>query len=462
MIVVVGLSHQAAPIEVREELAFSTERAAEFAKDLVMRVPVREAMVLSTCNRVEVIAAAESADEQLLAEVASVCAHQLESRATQASRYLYRHSGQAAVRHLFRVAASLDSMVVGEPQILGQLKQAFDAACRAGTVGSILHKAVPRALRTAKQVRSETQIGSGQVSVPSVAVDLARQVFGELSGKTALLIGSGEMGQTVARLLAGHGAALQVLGRNPAAVASIAREVGGQPRAFSDLTASLVEADVVVASTSAPHFVVTKEIVSSIRRSRRGRSLFFIDLAVPRDIDPLIDALDGTFVYNIDNFSRVVAESLANRQREREAAERIVARAAEGYERWAEAEQVTPVIKALRARFSQVLQTELERSLRGRLKGLGSAERQALQKMVEASVNKMLHEPSSTLRALAGDKNRDSEGWVESALDVLTTLFSLELSVSDEPPKSEPEIGRESGPHPTSSSQEDAATTGSR
>ena len=463
MIVVVGVSHQAAPIEVREQLAVSKQAAAPFLKGLIAGSIVREAMVLSTCNRVELIAAGETGSKDCLERVAAACATELVGRVPEAAGYVYRHHGAVAVRHLFRVAASLDSMVLGEPQILGQLKQAFEAACKVGTVGSALHRAIPRALRAAKRVRSETTIGSGQVSVPSVAVDLANQIFGDLSGKTALLVGSGDMGQTVARLLAAAGAAIQVLGRNATTVEQVARVVGGVPRALSDLKASLSEADVVVTSTSAPNAIVTRELVASVRRSRRGRSLFFIDLAVPRDVDPRVGELDGVFLYNVDDLSQIVAESLASRRRERDAAELIIADAAEGYERWAEAEQVTPVIKALRTRFSQVMRAELERSLRGRLKELGPLEREALEKMIDASINKILHEPSSALRSLAGDRSRDAD-FVESAVEVLTALFSLEITPGDArslPPvegRDEPvaTAGPESGARSGQTRQEDA------
>ena len=469
MIVVVGVSHQAAPIEVRERLALSKQATAPFLKGLIGGSVVREAMVLSTCNRVELIAAGANGAKECLESVSAACATELVARAPEAQSYVYRYEGAVAVRHLFRVAASLDSMVLGEPQILGQLKQAFDAACKVGTVGSALHRAIPRALRAAKRVRTETTIGSGQVSVPSVAVDLATQIFGDLSGKTALLVGSGDMGQTVARLLAGAGAAIQVLGRNATTVAEVARVVGGLPRSLADLKSSLVEADVVVTSTSAPNAVVTKDLVASVRRSRRGRSLFFIDLAVPRDVDPKVGELDGVFLYNIDDLSQIVAESLASRQRERDAAEVIIADAAEGYERWAEAEQVTPVIKALRSRFSQVMHAELDRSLRGRLKDLGPVEREGLEKMIDASINKILHEPSSALRSLAGDRARDAD-FVESAVEVLTALFSLEVvpdqsrslaPVEGETPQL-PAAGPESGPHAQQVRQEDAASTGGR
>lgn len=471
MIVVVGVSHQAAPIEVREQLALSHQAAQPFVHELMANSAVREAMVLSTCNRVEVIAAGDNALKESLEQVATACANQLLVRAPDAASFVYRHVGGDAVRHLFRVAASLDSMVLGEPQILGQLKQAFDSACKHGTVGSALHRAIPRALRAAKRVRSETAIGSGQVSVPSVAVDLSRQIFGELAGKTALLVGSGDMGQTVARLLRGAGARLLVLGRNPSTVQRISDEVSGEPRTLADLKASLTEADVVVTSTSAPSHVVNEELVAGVRRSRRGRSLFFIDLAVPRDVDPRVADLDGIFLYNVDDFSQVVAKSLESRKRERDAAERIISVAAEGYERWAEAEQVTPVIKALRARFSQIMHAELERSLRGRLKDLGAEEREALRKMVDASINKILHEPSRALRSLASERGRDAE-FRDAAVEAIATLFSLDASLA-EPPRTSGAYQTKSSAPPsagagpeagslTPAAQEDAASSPSR
>lgn len=467
MIVVVGVSHRAAPIEVRERLALSREDGSTLLRELTSAGPVREAMLVSTCNRVELIAAGGSLAEESLYEVASRCQGELVSRCPEAAPYVYKHVGGTAVRHLLRVAASLDSLVLGEPQILGQVKQAFERAQKDGTVGSALHRVVPRALRAAKRVRSETTIGSGQVSVPTVAVDVARQIFMDLSGRTALLIGSGEMGRSVARLLHGAGSAVLVLGRNQSKVAALASEVGGEPRGFEDLAASLTEADVVITSTSAPGYVVDATLVSRIRKARRGRSLFLIDLAVPRDVDPKVQELDGTFLYNIDDFSKTVAESLASRQREREAAERIIDSAARGYERWAEAEQVTPVIKALRKRFTSVLTAEVDKSLRGKLKHLDSEHRAALQKMVDAAIKKMLHEPSNVLRSMASAREKDVDGFVESAVEVLERLFSLDLDetasgAQSDPDGSEPDSDQPSGPEAADAPREDAAPSNGR
>jgi glutamyl-tRNA reductase len=284
-----------------------------------------------------------------------------------------------------------------------------------------LHRAVTRAIRAAKRVRTETTIGTGQVSVPSVAVDLAKQIFGELAGRTVLLVGSGEMAETVARLLQNAGCRLLVTGRNDARVASLARSVGAEGRSWDELGAALVEADVVVSSTSAPHFVITHSAVKATRKARRGRTLFFIDLAVPRDVDPHVERLDGVFLYNVDDFSHIVAESISARHKEAERANRIVHEEAAGYERWADSIQVTPTIVALRERFQRVVQGELERSLRSRLKHLSAEDRAALGKMLEAVVNKLLHEPTTRLRQAAVDGALD-----ERAFEVLVDLFGID------------------------------------
>jgi glutamyl-tRNA reductase len=298
-------------------------------------------------------------------------------------------------------------------------------------------------------VRTETAIGAGQVSVPSVAVDLARQIFGDFRKHTVLLIGSGEMSETVAKLLRNAGAPLVVLGRNEARVAELAKSVGGVPRAFKELEPALIESDIVITSTSAPHYVIEHELVHRTRRKRRGRNLFFVDLAVPRDVDPRVEREDGVFLYNVDDFSRVVAESHSGRQREAERAETIIEAEADGYDRWAEAARVTPTLVALRDRLRAALEAELDRSLRGKLKNLGPAEREAMQAMLEAALNKMLHAPTARLREIAGD--REFEGFrAEQLASALTELFALdresepETAVDDE---SEPSLpaGRAAG-----------------
>jgi glutamyl-tRNA reductase len=428
VIVVVGLSHRTAPIAVREKLVLEAAGLPGFLRALVRRPVVGEALLVSTCNRVELVAAGRSGFDSDLESLANACIEALVAHASGIGPHLYAHLGGAAVRHLFRVAASLDSMVLGEPQILGQVKQAYEVARNTGTVGPVLHRTLPRAIRTAKRVRTETAIGSGQVSVPSVAVDLTREIFGDLSGHTALLVGSGEMAEAVARLLKVGGAKLAVVGRTLARAEALASAVGGSARPWSALQQSLVEADVVVTSTSAPHFVVDYEMVSAARRARRGKNQFFIDLAVPRDVEPRIDTLDGEFLYNIDDLSKVVSDSLCTRTREAATAEAIVRREAEGYDRWADAEQATPTIVQLRARLSSALEEELSRSLRGKLKHLPATDRKALLKMLESAVNRLLHQPTIRLRQAALDRAQDGLS-LEQLSAALSELFAFEVEL---------------------------------
>ena len=440
MIVVVGLSHHTAPIGVREAIALPAEAVPVLLRELCAESAVGEALIVSTCNRVELVAAGKSIDADLT-RVADTCVAALCQRAPQIREHLYRYAGGAAVKHLFRVAASLDSLVLGEPQILGQLKQAYDVAREERALGPILHRTLPRALRVAKRVRTETSIGSGQVSVPSVAVDLARQIFGEFAGRFVVLVGSGEMAETAAKQLRGAGAKVVVVGRNLERANEVARAVDGEGRPWDRLGATLAEADVVITSTSAKGYVIDYETVAVARKRRRGQSQFLIDLAVPRDIDPRVEKLDGVYLYNVDDLTAQVKESLSARSREAERAEAIVVSEAIGYERWADAEQATPTIVALRGRLRAAFEIELSRSLKGRLKHLGDEDRSALNKMIEASVNRVLHGPTLRLRQAAAVRAAESLS-LDQLASALGELFDLssnaaladdaEMSVEDE------------------------------
>lgn len=431
MIVVVGLSHKSAPIEVRERLALPPESHPDVLRRLIRGGAVGEALVVSTCNRVEFVAAGSDGARSNLDAVARAVVDGVVSHAPGIGGHLYRHVGGDAVRHLFRVAASLDSLVVGEPQILGQLKDAYDVAREAGTAGAVLNRVVPRAIKSAKRVRSETTIGAGLVSVPSVGVDLARQIFGDLSRHTAALVGSGEMAESVAKLLRQAGSRLIVVGRNVDRVAALAGSLGGEGRGMEALDRTLVEADVVITATSAPGYVLTAPQIQRARKARKGKSLFLIDLAVPRDVDPGAGDLDGVFLYNVDDLSKVVAESLEGRKREAERAERIVDEEAASYDRWAEAEQVTPTIVALRERLRGILEGEVDRSLNGRLRHLGPSDRDALLVMVEAALNKMLHPPTTRLRRMAITPAARPD--LEQAIAALGDLFELGETVASQP-----------------------------
>ncbi len=435
MIVVVGLSHKSAPIEVRERLAIPRTALPDLLARLKEQKGIGEAVVLSTCNRVEVYAAApgRTATDAELIETARSAAHVLRSvGGDPVAAHLQNVTGPAAVLHLFRVAASLDSLVVGEPQILGQLKDAIEVARGSKALGGTLGQLMHRAVRVGKRVRTETQIGAGQVSVSSVAVDLARDIFGDLAGHTALLVGAGDMAEAASKLLVKAGAKLLITNRSPERATELAREVGGETRPWADLGKSLVEADVVVSSTSAPGYVITLDLIKGIRKARRGRSLFLIDIAVPRDVEPAVGELENVYLWDVDNLSQAVAESREGRASEAGLAEAIALEEARGFATWTLEQALTPAIVGLRERTKAVLAGEVERSLNGKLKHLGAAEREALSVMVEAATNKLLHAPSTRLRALAGDPR------AADYVDAIRELFALEEAADSGQPRDTP------------------------
>ena len=422
MIVVVGLSHKNAPIEVRERLAVSKGNVPEVIGRLLAQPAIGEAVVLSTCNRVEIYAAAKrrGATDAELVETMRATLGVLASLGGDSVRsYLKHETGKPAVQHLFRVAASLDSLVIGEPQILGQLKDAIEVARATKSLGATLGNAMHRAVRVGKRVRSETAIGEGQVSVASIAVDLARQIFGELTQHVTVLVGAGEMAEQAAKLLVRAGSKLVIVNRSQERREALAREVGGEPRPWTDLERSLIDADIVISSTSSPGYVITPDTLKGVRRARKGRSLFLIDIAVPRDVDPAVNKLENVYLYDVDDLSQIVSKSLEGRAAEATRAASIADEEARGFEAWTAEQALTPAIVALRERTQRVLRAELDRSLHGKLRHLGQAEREALAVMLEAATNKLLHAPVARLRELAADPR------AEDYVDALHDLFEL-------------------------------------
>lgn len=430
MIGVVGLSHQTAGIDVRERLALPRDEVPTVLRSLVQGPWIAEAMLISTCNRVEFVVVPVTDCAPALAAVRSALA----ASAPGIEAHLVSRCGGDALAHLFRVAASLDSLVLGEPQILGQVKMSLAMARAAGTVGSRLDRAVGRAIRAAKRVRAETALGAGLVSVPTVAVDLARQIFEALAGRTVVLVGSGEMAETVARRLRAERARVLVVGRNAERVAVIASAMAGEPRPWDALSSTLAEADVVVCSTASPGHVIDVDLVGRIQRQRRGRGLFLIDLAVPRDVDPRVEQLDNVFCYNIDDLSQVVAASRSARAAEARAAEGIIREEVTRFERWLAAERVTPVLVAFRRRIQQLLDLELDRTLAGRLRHLDERDRAQLRVMVGAVTKKICHVPTLRLRDLAVERVVDGDH-ADVIADALVELFALdaELGLSEPP-----------------------------
>lgn len=414
---VLGLSHHTAPIELRERAALTEDAATALLRELLESHAISEAMVVSTCNRMElyfVTTPGATVDDALGAVLDA-----LKLSSSDIGRHLYLHEGRAAVKHLFRVAASLDSLVVGEPQILGQLKHGFERARTGGAIGASLNRVVMRAFRTAKRIRSETTIGHGQVSIASVALDLAKQIFDQLEGRTVALVGTGEMGETIARLFQQAGARLVLLGRNEERVKTLARNVGSEGRLMSELERTLDEACVVVTSTSATLPVIGYDQVRATMRRRRGRELFFVDVAVPRDVEEKVGELDGVYLYNVDDLSTVVTGSRSHRREGADQAESIVEHELAAYERYEDVAQVSPMVAALYASFQHTLRAEVERSLSGKLRTLDGEERRALERMVDASTKKLLHRSAVTLKRLASE-NPDE---LTTAMEVVRALF---------------------------------------
>jgi len=401
-LVVVGLSHHTAPVALRERLAVPGELAENELSRVIEARELSEGMLISTCNRVELYGAGPDpeAGVRLLRDYLDQ-----RGRPEPVQPHLYERRGEDAVRHMFRVAASLDSMVVGEPQILGQVKHAYEMAQHVGGVGTLLDRCMSRAFAVAKRVRSETEIAAGTVSVSSIACDLATKIFGDLAGRRTLLIGAGEMGEAAARALAGRGVHLVVINRSPEKAVRLARESNGEARGYEHLAAELVSADVVISSTSAKRFVLTHDLMKDVMKARRRRPLFLIDIAVPRDVDPRVGELPSVFLYDVDDLSQVANQNLAHRKDEVESAAAIVEEEVQAFEHWRRTLDLTPTIVALRQRFGTVMEEELARTM-PRLGTLDANEQKALKKMCSAMVNKLLHQPLTRLK----DGVKDGEG----------------------------------------------------
>ena len=397
MIVVLGLSHKSAPVDVREKFAASDDVLPQVLARLSSRPELTEVMFLSTCNRVEVMACApkgakEADTTRAIREV--IREHAGLANAEEVQPYVYVRSGMDAVRHIFRVSASLESMVLGEPQILGQVKDAYDAATAAGALKSYLGRCVHRAFTVAKRVRTETALGAG------------------------------EMAEAAAKSLGKGARSIRVCNRSFERAAALAATFGGSAAPLDALEEELTIADVVVTSTGSPTFVVTRDMVKRAMKVRKGRTLFFIDIAVPRNVEPSVHKIDNVYVYNVDDLEHQVAEGMKARHGEVAAAERIVEVEVAEFEAWSRGLDVQPAVVALRAKTRAVLFAELERTLASRLKHLGEADRAALNQMMESAVNKLLHAPTTRLKASTTD------GGAFDFVEALKHLFDLPAHAS--------------------------------
>ncbi len=396
-IVLVGLNHRSAPIEVRERVAFADGRLEPSLHRLMALEGVAEGAILSTCNRVEVVACGPD-PAAVGAALPGFLAREHGVPEPALAGHLYTHTDREAVRHLFRVAASLDSMVVGEPQILGQMKEQYAAAAAAGASGQILHRCFHRSFSVAKRIRSETAVAEKAVSIGSAAVELSRGIFDRLADKSALLLGAGTMGEVTARQLLAHGVgSVMVANRTFDRAIDVARVLGATPVPWEHLARYLPLADLVIAAASGEGFLLSRAAVEEAMRERRHRPMFLIDLAVPRVLDPAVSQLDSVYLYDIDDLEGVVAQNRGARAREAAKAETIVDAEVDTFWRWFASLDVVPTIVALREQVEAIRRHEVERSL-GALGALDPRQREALERLTQAIVNKVLHAPLTALR----------------------------------------------------------------
>ena len=415
MIVVVGLNHETAPVAVREAMAFPKDELGEALERVKQDAGLGEAMILSTCNRVEVYGRSE---KNSVRAVADFLARYHGRDPDEIQKHLYLLEGEQAIRHAFRVAASLDSMVLGEPQILGQVKDAYEAAERAKSLGSVLNGLRTRSIAAAKRARSETAIGRNAVSLSHVAVELATKIFGALHGHSVLLVGAGKMSELAARQMVRRGARASVLGgRTFEKAEQLAMSLGGRAAPFEALRSELARADIVISGTGAASVVVLREDVEAAQAARHGRPLFLIDIAVPRDIAEDAGKVKGVFLYDIDDLQKVATANLRERKKESAAAETIVEQEVQEFIEWRRSLEVVPLLVELRKRADEIRRAEIEKARR-RLGPLTPEQESALDAATTAIVNKLLHAPTVRLKELAGHGQIDHVGIVRRLFDL--------------------------------------------
>jgi len=403
-ILLIGLNHKTAPVEIRECIGFAGDESDQALNDLHALDAVHEVLLLSTCNRVEVLLTTPSKDAAAR-QVVNFLSEMNQIPVADFEDNLYQHVGDDAVRHVFRVAASLDSMVVGEPQILGQIKEAYRTAATKRTSGVILNRLLHKTFLVAKRIRTETGIGDHAVSISYAAIELARKIFGDLEGRKVLLIGAGEMAElAVEHLIRNRADEILVANRTFERGVELARRFHGRPIRFEEIEEGLETVDIVISSTGAKDFVIRRDQVRKVMRRRRNRPLFFIDIAVPRDIDPEINRLNSIYVYDIDDLKGVIEENIEDRQRAAVKGERLVDEAVIRFRQWYQSLDVVPTIVGLRRKFEQVIRAEVARTCPGG-SPQGVAE-DALDKMVNALVNKILHDPTTILKCEEGHGNK--------------------------------------------------------
>jgi glutamyl-tRNA reductase len=423
-LIVIGLNHKTAPIEIRERLAFQEsemEKALVQAKTLPS---LKENMILSTCNRVEIYATARETDKTIL-DLKNFLSQYHHLPLKEFEKNLYLLIGEEAVRHVFRVASSLDSMVVGEPQILGQIKSAYNIAAESKSSGVILHRLLNRAFHVAKRVRTETKLSNSAVSVSSVAVELAKKIFGTLKKRTVLLIGAGEMIELAARhLVTGGVEKILVTNRTFERAAGLAQEFQGEAIRFEEMALGLKRADIVISATHSTQTIISHDQIAKVMRERKQKPIFFIDIADLRDIEPKVGNIENIYLYNIDDLQKVANDNIQDREKEARKAEAIVQDEVGKFVQWYQSLEVTPTIVALRKKFEEIRDKELAKTLSIH-PNFSEKERQSIEALTSAIINKILHDPITLI------KHKNEEAMADLYLDTLRTLFGLPLEPSE-------------------------------
>jgi glutamyl-tRNA reductase len=427
----IGVSHKTAPVETRERLALPDSRAAEFLRDLRGAADVHEAVAISTCNRTElylVVGEPVEAESTVLGMLAS----QAGIRPTALAKAIYSHRNCDAARHLYRVTAGLESMVVGENEIQGQVKRAYETAQRRESTGPLTNRLFKAALATGKRVRSETGISERQLSLPGVAVALAREQLGELTGRQVVIVGTGETSELTARALADSGGhTVFVATRRRDRALSLARRYNGTTVGFDDLPSALIEADIVVAATASPHLLLESAELSDVMRARRHRPLLLIDLAVPRDIDSDCDTIDGVSLYDIDDLQAVIARNRKVRQAEARKAEGIIEEEIQHFAAWLGSLEVLPTLAALRAHAAEIAEQVVQENT-GKWESASERDLERVDALARAVVNRLLHDPTVRMKELRDER-------VHARMALVRDLFGLEEDALDADAAEEPE-----------------------
>lgn len=428
-IVSIGTSHHVAPIEFREKLAFTEEQLIESLHNLRSSYHLKEVVILSTCNRVEVYAVANTqmTNESPSKTLLDFLSHYHRIGVEILKKWSYLHQNIDSIQHLFRVTSSLDSMVVGESQILGQVKEAYDISRSAGGSGTILNRLFTKAFSVGKRIRSETTIASGAVSISYAAVELAKKIFNTLEDKTVAIIGAGEMSELTAKHLVANGVSkVIVANRTYERAVKLAEKFQGTPVSYDKDLSFLIDADIVISSTEAPNYIIQRKPLAEIMRKRKHQYMFLIDIAVPRDIEPDVSKINHAFLYNIDDLEAVVASNMKDRHVEANRAEQIVTEEAHRFHDQLQILEVNPTIKALHQQFQDIADVELQECLN--LTDLSNSQEDAITSMAHAIVKKLLHHPVQNLRNSVNDGNTDHSQYVYA----LKQLFALDEKYDEE------------------------------